>query len=216
MPYLIEVPEAPDQQNRYVNYPGGVYAGPKSTIFVNLAGACKSDGKGGWTGKANFDVAQRIVDDFRTLVAEGHPDKWLASIRVTTFNREPKLREVVYPRAVEAVAVEPELPAVMEASDGAWRVVPQTNFKKTPRGWTWSFAFVDSQGIPRADSIPGPTKLGIVERVFEKGFVVFEELTRTFPLADPTQIPAPPAPTVEYVPTTADIAAVLPITVVEF
>src|ERR1700722_19522715 len=157
MGVLIEVVKAPDQEHRFLIVHGNTYAGRSSAKFTTLVGACTRR-NGRWDGVTSLEIAQRAFDDFLAAAHSGAEAEYFKSIRVTSYHNDPSRREVYLPRVVEKEQPEPEVLPVAQASDLAWREVPTTGFKKGMRAWTYSGAFVDSNGEPRTIQISGPTK----------------------------------------------------------
>jgi hypothetical protein len=216
MGILIEVPKAPNYSERFlVCVPANVYAGPKSMKFVTLLGASQRIGKD-WTGRMSLEIAQRVFDDFTDAANKGLEAEWMKSIRVTKYHANAQ-GAVILPREVEQVAAEPEVLPVAQGSDGAWRVIPTEGFKKGLRDWVYSGAFVDSYGEPRIIQTMGPTKLAAVLKLFGTTIPPYvAEFVRTFPLADPKDIPVAPEPEKEYVPTKTEIDSVPAMTAAEW
>ena len=209
MGVLVEVVKAPDQLHRYLIAAGNTYGGPRDVKFVNVREASTEFRRGQWTGKMFVALAERIFNDFLNAANQGLEAGYFKSIRVTTYADHEENRQVIYPREAEAVHTEPEVLPVAQASDGAWRVVPTTGFKKGPRDWTFSFAFMDSNNEPRTGTFTGKTKQECVLKLFGAimpAFVV--EYVRTLPLAHPNDIPREPEPEKDYVPRQAEIDAV--------
>ncbi len=209
MSVLIEVPKAPDQEHRYLICPGNVYSGRTSCKFVNLARAC-SRFHGKWIGGTNMAIAEKIYEDFLTAANAGAEASWMQSIRVTSFHNDPNQRKVLLPREAEAVQVEPEVFPAAQGTDGEWRVVPTTGFKRGPRGWSYNAAFVDQYTIGRTIELSGQTKLECIQRLFGAIMPAFvPEFVRTLPFADPNDIPKPaPPPEEDYEPTASELAAI--------
>ena len=216
MGVLIEIVRAPDQEHRYLICPGNTYSGRSSCKFVNLARA-STKFHGQWTGGTSTAIAEKIYEDFIAAANAGAEAEYFKSIRVTTYHNDANRREVYLPRKVEQQAAEPEVLPVAQAVDGAWRYVPENGFKKGMRDWTYSGAFVDSYGEPRAIQISGPTKRDVVLRLFGSQFPPFlVEFVKTFPLAAPGDVPKAPEPEREYEPTAAEIASIPPMTLDEW
>jgi hypothetical protein len=57
---------------------------------------------------------------------------------------------------------------------------------------------------------------GLIQLMFDSTFPIHQEMVAQFPLADPADIPPPPAPVVEFVPTERELAAVKPFPVDEY
>ena len=216
MGVLIEVTKAPDQEHRFIVCPGNTYSGPKSVKFVSLAGACVNL-NGTWTGKTSMVIAQAIFDDFSAAADRGAEAEWFKTIRVTSYHNDANRRDVLLPRVAETAHVEPDVLPVAQASDGCWRYVPTTGFKKGPRDWVYSGAFVDGYGEPRIVQTSGKSKLECVLKLFGTAIPPFvAEFVRTFPLANAEDIPREPEPEKEYVPTQAEMDAVPPMTTNEW
>jgi hypothetical protein len=216
MGVLIEVVKAPDQEHRYLTVPGNTYSGRTSCKFVNLARA-STKFHGQWTGGTSMAIAERVYEDFLAAANSGQEAEYFKSIRVTTYHNDASRREVYLPRVVEQQQPEPEVLPVAQASDGSWREVPTTGFKKGMRAWTYSGAFVDSYGEPRAIQISGPTKRDVVLKLFGSQFPPFlVEFVKTFPLATPGDIPKAPEPETVYEPTAAEVASISPMTLAEW
>jgi hypothetical protein len=211
MGFLVEFTKAPVLEKRYATYNGPEYGGWKDITFTDIAGATTRLKDGSYTGKRSFDACKQIVDDARSLVAGGYPALWVGSAVVTTYNNDPKLREIVYPRAQDAQATEPEVPRVMKDLEDVWRYTPVSGFTKGTRGWAYVFAFVDSHGVGRQDQINGATKAETVTKLFATNLPPYVfEWVQTFPRAAEADIPAPPKPIVEYVPSQKELDAVQP------
>jgi hypothetical protein len=206
---LIEVVKAPDQEHRYLVCPGNTYSGRTSCKFVNLAHASTKI-RSLWSGGTSMAIAERIFEDFLTAANAGAEADWMKSIRVTSYHSDPGRREVYLPREVEQAQVEPEVFPVAQGTDGEWRVVPTTGFKRGPRGWSYNAAFVDQYTIGRTIELSGTTKLECIQRLFGAIMPAFvPEFVRTLPLADPNAIPKPaPPPEEDYEPTEAELAAI--------
>jgi len=210
MGVLIEVVKAPNQAERFlICVPANEYAGMKSLKWVTLVGACQRTGRD-WTGKMSMALAQRVFDDMLARANSGQEAEWMKSIRVTQYRANTQKPAVVLlPREPEVVAVEPEVLPVAMATDGAWRVVPTTGFRKEFRGWSYQGAFVDSGNEGRTIRIAADTKQECALKLFGSISPVTQEFVRTFPLADPKAIPQPKGPTPEeYVPTQAELNSI--------
>lgn len=210
MGYLVELPEAPasDRIHRYATFLGSAYRGFQDITFVELAKATKLDkATGKWVAFKDYSVCKRIVDDLRQAVKEGWSQTWLASARVCSYDSDSKTLIQVYP-AAEEVTVDRDgnVPKVAEAADGTWRVVPTIGWSKGPRDWSLGYAFIDSTNTPRAGSIAAPTKLGVIQKLFDSTFALFVEYTKTLPLADPADVPETTKP-VAHAPTVKEVAA---------
>ena len=217
--YCVEVPEAPERELRFATFHGNQYSGFQSISFVPLN---KVIYKGRRTGvlecAKGLSWCQRMVDDLRQAVCEGWSQKWLASARVVKYLSATNSFEVVYSGPdSQQVSIEPEVPKAMLAFDGTWRYVPTTGFSKGAREWGFSLAHVDSRtNVPYADRINGATKLETITKVFESQVPWIQDYVLTLPLANPADIPPPPEPSVEYVPTQAELDAVQPLSQAEW
>jgi hypothetical protein len=218
MGHLIEVVRAPEQLKRFlVCVPANVYGGLQSLQFTTMIGASQRIGARDWTGKMSADLSKRIFEDMTASISRGQQPEWMRSIRVTQYRSSTEQPAVViWPREAERVAVEPEVFPVAQATDGAWRVIPATGFKKELRGWSYTGAFVDSTIQGRTIQLVGDTKLECVLRLFGSIVPFVQEFVRTFPLADPKDIPVEKGPEQEYVPTQAEIDSVPALTAVEW
>jgi hypothetical protein len=67
-----------------------------------------------------------------------------------------------------------------------------------------------------ADRIVGQNKLEILQKLFDSPLPWVIDLIKTYPLANPQDVPAPPKPIVEYVPSQAEIDAAPPLSHAEF
>jgi hypothetical protein len=216
MGVLVEVTKAPDQTHRFLVCPGNTFSGRSSCKFTTLAGAC-TKARGQWTGGTSMAIGERIYEDFLTAANAGAEAEWMKSIRVTSYHSDPGRREVYLPRQVEQAQAEPEIFPVAQALDGAWRYVPEMGFKKGPRDWVYSGAFVDQSGEPRVIQVSGPTKKEVVLKLFGTMFPPYvQEFVRTFPLAAPEDMPKTVEPEKEYEPTAAEIASIVPMTLAEW
>jgi hypothetical protein len=206
MGHLIEVVRAPEQLKRFlVCVPANVYGGLQSLQYTTMIGASQRIGARDWTGKMSADLSKRIFEDMTASISRGEQPEWMQSIRVTQYRSSTeKPVVVVWPREEERAAEEPEVLPVAQATDGAWRLVPTTGFAKQFRGWEYQGAFVDSGNEGRTIRIAGDTKLDCVMRLFGSLSPVNQEFVRTFPFADPNQIPKPQEEEQEYIPTKAE------------
>jgi hypothetical protein len=217
MGVLIEVPQYPEQANRFIVAPQNVYGGINSVKYTTLLGASQGSGRN-WTGRMSLEIAQRIFDDFLDAANKGLVPEYFKSIRVTTYHgSDATQRKLILPREAEPEHVEPEVLPVAQAVDGAWRYVPTTGFSKGPREWTYGFAFMDSTNQPRTGTFTGKTKQECILRLLGSIMPAYvAEYVRTFPLARPEDIPREPEPEKEYVPTQAEIEAIPALTAAEW
>lgn len=209
--YVTEVPEAPQRENRFLTFFGSEYSGIKSLQFVPMSRVIRTV-NGVLQGDKQRSVNHKIVDDIQQAIKDGYPDKWLGSARVLRYLPANKKFEVVYVgKEQEVKQVEPEVPKCFLAFDGTWRKTPTTGFTKGAREWAYVFACVDSTNVGRTDRFNGKTRLDCVQQLFESPIPWIQGYVRSLPFADPSEIPAPPAPVVERVYTEAELAGVPPL-----
>jgi hypothetical protein len=214
MGHFIEVVKAPNTEKRFlVCVPANVYGGLKTLQFTTMVGASQRIGARDWTGKMSADLSKRIFEDMTESINRGEQPEWMQSIRVTQYRSSTeKPVVVVWPREEERAAEEPVILPVAQATDGAWRLVPTTGFAKRLRGWEYQGAFVDSSNEGRTILVVGDTQLECVMRLFGSLNPVTQEFVRTFPFADPKDIPTQAVRALgdedEYVPTQAELDAV--------
>jgi hypothetical protein len=215
--YVTEFPAAPDQERRFGTF-GNPYSGFQSIHFVPLNKVIFRDGNGNLTCAKPLSSCRRMVDDCRKAVADGWSQKWLASARILKYLSDTNSFEVVYsgPEGVKPAEDLSDIPKIAQAADSRWHVVPTTGFTRGQREWNYKHAFMDSRGEPRSIHLSYPTLRGLIQLMFDSTFPIHQEMVGQFPLADPSEIPPPPAPVVEHVPTERELAAVKPFPVDEY
>lgn len=205
---VIEIPMAPNQQNRFVTCHSGSFQDMHDLQFCPLSKVIVGT-RPNFKAKHNVDFGKRVVDFVREQVRLGDPRSWLGSIRVSSYVPLTGEFTPVY-TGVQAPTVAPDenVPKVHIAQDGTWRKFDVEKFEKASRGWRYPY-LVAYQGIPQGGFITGATKGDIVEDLFGN-YGLHIAIVSTFPLADPADVPAPPEPVVERVYTQAELAAVPP------
>ena len=204
---VVICPNAPDQTNRFMICPNNVYGNLSDASFVPLGKAIQKDKQGKLRSRNSLDLNKRMVDDVRARVAAGAPEQWLAGSYVGEYLPSRHEFKIVYNGIEETKAVaEPEVPSVMQAQDGTFRVVPTVGFSKGVRQWSLSIAHVDrGSNVAYADRFNGITKLEVVQKLFGSPIPWIIDLVKTFKLADPSQIPQPVEPVVEKPLTAAEL-----------
>jgi hypothetical protein len=210
--YAVEVPGIPnknDYETRFATFPGNEYSGIGSLKMVKLGKVIYRDKRGVLVCAKSFDLNCRIVDDLHEAVKNGHPQQFLATARVVKYISATNSFEVAYSGRVEKrAAIEPEIPKAFLAHDGTWRKPPSFGFSKGAREWGLGVAHVDrGSNVAYADRFNGTTKLETLQKLFESPVPWVQDYVLTLPFADPQDIPVPPEPAVEYVPTQAEIDA---------
>jgi hypothetical protein len=216
--FAVECPEAPIRENRFATF-GNEYSGFQSIHFVPLSKVIYRDRRtNALVCAKGLSLCQRMTDDLHQAVRDGWSQKWLSSARVVKYISATQSFETVYTgKEQEHVRVEPEVPKAFLCQDGTWRVPPETGFSRGTRESSLSIAHVDrTTNQAYADRIVGQNKLRILQKLFDSPLPWVIDLTKTYPLANPQDIPAPPQPVVEYVPTQAEIDAAPAMTHEEF
>jgi hypothetical protein len=216
--YAVEVPKAPVHEKRFATFFGNQYSSFRDIHFVELSKVIMRDRAGNLTSRKGLSLCRRIVDDLQRAVKDGWSQKFLASARVVKYLEATNSFEVVYsgpegPKAAEDLT---NIPKVAQAADGRWHVVPTTGFTRGQREWNYKHAFMDSRGEPRSIHLTYPTLPGLIQLMFDSTFPIHQEMVAQFPLAAAADIPQPPTPVVEHVPTVAELAAVKPFPVDEY
>jgi hypothetical protein len=195
-----------------------VYGNLLDASFVPLGKAIQKDKQGNLRSRNSLDLNKRMVDDVRARVAAGAPEQWLAGSYVGEYMPSRHEFKIVYNGIEETKAVaEPQVPPVMQAQDGTWRVVPTVGFSKGVRQWSLSIAHVDrGTNVAYADRFNGITKLEVVQKLFGSPIPWVIDLVKTYKLADPSQITQPAAPVVEVPLTATEIEAIEPFNYQEF
>lgn len=215
---VVICPNAPNQTNRFMICPNNSYRDLTDASFVPLGKAIQKDQRGNLRSRNSLDLNKKMVDDARARVAAGAPEQWLAGSYVGEYMPSRHEFKIVYNGIEETKAVaEPEVPSVMQAQDGTFRVVPTVGFSKGVREWSLSIAHVDrGSNVAYADRFNGITKLEVVQKLFGSPIPWIIDLVKTFKLADPSQIPQPVEPVVEKPLTAAEIDAIEPFDYQEF
>jgi len=215
---VVICPNAPNQTNRFMICPNNSYRDLTDASFVPLGKAIQKDQRGNLRSRNSLDLNKKMVDDARARVAAGAPEQWLAGSYVGEYMPSRHEFKIVYNGIGETKAVaEPEVPPVMQAQDGTFRVVPTVGFSKGVREWSLSVAHVDrTSNVGYSDRFNGITKLEVVQKLFGSPIPWIIDLVKTFKLADPSQIPQPAAPVVEVPLTAAEIEAIAPFDYQEF
>jgi hypothetical protein len=215
---VVICPNAPNQTNRFMICPNNVYGNLLDASFVPLGKAIQKDKQGNLRSRNSLDLNKRMVDDVRARVAAGAPEQWLAGSYVGEYMPSRHEFKIVYNGIEETKAVaEPQVPPVMQAQDGTWRVVPTVGFSKGVRQWSLSIAHVDrGTNVAYADRFNGITKLEVVQKLFGSPIPWVIDLVKTYKLADPSQITQPAAPVVEVPLTATEIEAIEPFNYQEF
>ena len=210
--YCVEVRQAPDKENRFAICFSSVFSNLSDIQFVKLGKAIIGSRSQGFRARHNLDFCKHIVDSLHQAVKGGSPQKWLASARVSRFVPTTSQLESVYTGVEQVAAIVDNSPSLIRlAFDGTYRKIPDV-FQRMPRGWKYPFSILaDSNGIPRADWFQAPTKKEIVDQIFDPNYQLARDVVVSYPLADPSEIPEPPAPVAEFVPTQAELNAVEPL-----
>ena len=215
---VVICPNAPDQTNRFMICPNNVYGNLSDASFVPLNKAIQKDKQGSLRSRNSLELNKRMVDDVRARVVAGAPEQWLAGSFVGEYLPSRHEFKIVYNGIEETkVVAEPEVPSVMQAQDGTFRMVPISGFSHGVRGWALAVAHVSREtNQAYADQFNGATKLEVVTRLFSSPLPWVIDLVKTYKLADPSQIPQPAAPVVEVPLTAAEIEAIVPYDYQEF
>jgi len=198
--------------------PNNVYGNLSDASFVPLNKAIQKDKQGSLRSRNSLELNKRMVDDVRARVVAGAPEQWLAGSFVGEYLPSRHEFKIVYNGIEETkVVAEPEVPSVMQAQDGTFRMVPISGFSHGVRGWALAVAHVSREtNQAYADQFNGATKLEVVTRLFSSPLPWVIDLVKTYKLADPSQIPQPAAPVVEVPLTAAEIEAIVPYDYQEF
>jgi hypothetical protein len=215
---VVEVPGAPDQANRFVTCPRLVYTDLSDIAWGPSKKGILRDKTGNWRSLNSVELNRKIVDDFRARVKAGTAVAWIGTARVVEYMPSRNEFKSIYEGPEETkVVAEPEVPSVMQAQDGTFRMVPISGFSHGVRGWALAVAHVSREtNQAYADQFNGATKLEVVTRLFSSPLPWVIDLVKTYKLADPSQIPQPAAPVVEVPLTAAEIEAIAPFDYQEF
>jgi hypothetical protein len=224
--YCVEIPveHLPNQGNRetrFVTFFGNEFSGLRDLQMVKLNKVIYKDKSGALVGaRKTLEFNQRMVDTLQESVAQGNPQKWLATARVLQYFPKTHEFKIAYSGSEKETirAAEPEIPKAFLAADGTYRRPPTVGFSKGPRQWALAVAHVDrNTSVAYADRFNGATKLETIQRLFDPfqpAWIL--DYVLTLPLADPADIPLPVEPVVEVPLTAAEIEAIAPFDYAEY
>jgi hypothetical protein len=207
----VEVVKALDQSKRFLVCLRQIYSDLSDASFVEAGKAIWRDSQGRWHAKNATDTNKRIADDARKRAAAGAPESWLSSAQVVEYMPSRHEWKVIYKgEPVSQATVEPEVPPAFLSTDGTFRIPPSAGFNHG-REWSLSIAHVDrNTNQPFADRFIGKTKLEVLEKLFSSPIPWVQDLVKTYPLANPEDVPQPVEPVAERSLTPAEIAAIQP------